>query len=182
LETLYAPRLEEAYERLAYHYARTDNVGQAVAYLTRVVEKAARHSAHVEAISHLAQALELLQTLPATPERSQQELTLHIALGASLLPPKAMRRLRWSRPTPAPGSSVTTWTTPISCSQRRMACVIIIKCAPSIRRPVALGEQLLTLAQQAQDSAMLLVAHRALGTTLLLLGAAASSQLKPTGL
>jgi predicted ATPase len=31
LETLYAPRLEEAYERLAYHYARTDNVGKAVA-------------------------------------------------------------------------------------------------------------------------------------------------------
>jgi predicted ATPase len=52
LETLYAPRLEEAYERLAYHYARTHNVGKAVAYLTRIVEKAARHSAHVEAISH----------------------------------------------------------------------------------------------------------------------------------
>ena len=26
LETLYASRLEDAYERLAYHYARTDNV------------------------------------------------------------------------------------------------------------------------------------------------------------
>ena len=51
LETLYAPRLEEAYERLAYHYARTDNVAKAVAYLTRVAEKAARNSAHVEAIS-----------------------------------------------------------------------------------------------------------------------------------
>jgi predicted ATPase len=42
LETLYAPRLEDAYERLAYHYARTDNVAKAVAYLTRVAEKAAR--------------------------------------------------------------------------------------------------------------------------------------------
>ena len=37
----------------------------------------------------------------------------------------------------------------------------------------ALGEQLLTLAQQAQDSAMLLAAHRALGTTLMYLGAVA---------
>ena len=73
LETLYAPRLEDAYDRLAYHYVRTDNVAKAVAYLIRVAEKAARHSAHVEAISHLTQALELLQTLPATPERSQQE-------------------------------------------------------------------------------------------------------------
>ncbi len=28
LETLYAPRLEDAYDRLAYHYARTDNVAR----------------------------------------------------------------------------------------------------------------------------------------------------------
>src|SRR5262245_6751593 len=34
LETLYAPRLEDAYDRLAYHYARTNNVAKAVAYLT----------------------------------------------------------------------------------------------------------------------------------------------------
>src|SRR5262249_47486248 len=34
----------------------------------------------------------------------------------------------------------------------------------------ALGEQLLTLAQQVQDPAMLFVAHRALGTTLFCLG------------
>ena len=38
-----------------------------------------------------------------------------------------------------------------------------------------LGEQLLALAQQAQDSAMLVAAHRALGTTLSFLGAPASA-------
>jgi len=85
LETLYAPRLEEAYDRLAYHYARTDNVAKAVVYLTRVAEKAARHSAHVEAITHLTQGLELLKTLPAMPERGKHELALHLALGASLI-------------------------------------------------------------------------------------------------
>jgi class 3 adenylate cyclase len=59
LETLYAPRLEEAYDRLAYHYARADNVAKAVAYLTLVAKKAARNSAHMEAIAHLTQGLEL---------------------------------------------------------------------------------------------------------------------------
>jgi class 3 adenylate cyclase len=88
LETLYAPRLEDAYERLAYHYARTDNVAKAVEYLLRVAEKATRNSAHVEAITHLVHGLELLKTLPAVPERSQQELSLHIALGASLIATK----------------------------------------------------------------------------------------------
>ena len=88
LETLCAPRLEDVYDHLAYHYARTDNVAKAVAYLTRVAEKAARHSAHVEAIMHLTRGLELLKTLPTTPERNQQELPLHIALGASLIATK----------------------------------------------------------------------------------------------
>ena len=39
----------------------------------------------------------------------------------------------------------------------------------------ALGEQLLTLAQQVQDSAMLVAAHRALGATLFYLGAVAAA-------
>src|SRR5262245_19450173 len=39
----------------------------------------------------------------------------------------------------------------------------------------ALGEQLLTLAEQVQDSAMLLAAHRALGATLFFLGTVASA-------
>jgi predicted ATPase len=40
----------------------------------------------------------------------------------------------------------------------------------------ALGEQLLTLAQQVRDASMLCAAHRALGSTLLSLGAVASAQ------
>ena len=45
-------------------------------------------SANVEAISHLTKGLELLKTLPDTPERAQQELTLQIALGVPLMATK----------------------------------------------------------------------------------------------
>ena len=45
----------------------------------------------------------------------------------------------------------------------------------------ALGEQLLTLAQQVQDSAMLMAAHRALGVTLFYLGAVATANAPDTG-
>jgi hypothetical protein len=41
-------------------------------------------SAHVEAISHITAGIELLKTLPETPARIQQALTLYIALGAAL--------------------------------------------------------------------------------------------------
>src|SRR5712691_6785552 len=40
----------------------------------------------------------------------------------------------------------------------------------------ALGEQLLSLAQQVQDSAMLIAAHHTLGLTLFFMGAVASAQ------
>ena len=42
-------------------------------------------SANTEATHFLTTALELLQTLPDTPERGRQELTLHLSLGASLM-------------------------------------------------------------------------------------------------
>ena len=36
-------------------------------------------------LAHLTKGLELLKTLPDTPERAQQELTLQLALGAALV-------------------------------------------------------------------------------------------------
>ena len=38
--------------------------------------------------AHLTKGLELLKTLPDTPERTQQELTLQLALGAPLMATK----------------------------------------------------------------------------------------------
>lgn len=57
LESLYAERLEEVYDRLAYHYARTAESAKAIEYLTRFAEKAARGYAHVEAVTALQEAL-----------------------------------------------------------------------------------------------------------------------------
>jgi predicted ATPase len=42
----------------------------------------------VEAIGHLTKGLKLLKTLPDTPARTQQELTLQIALGPALMATK----------------------------------------------------------------------------------------------
>jgi tetratricopeptide (TPR) repeat protein len=175
LETLYAPRLEEAYERLAYHYARTDNVSKAVAYLTRAAEKAARHSVHVEAISHLTQALELLQTLPATPERGQQELMLHIALGASLIATTGYAAPEVEQTYARARQLCHHLADPHQLFPALHGLRNYYQVRAEYQTSRTLGEQLLTLAQQAQDSAMLLVAHRALGTTLLLLGAGGSA-------
>jgi class 3 adenylate cyclase/tetratricopeptide (TPR) repeat protein len=80
LEALYVDRLEEVYDRLAYHYARTDEADKAVAYLTSFAEKAARSYAHAEAVSALQEALSCVERLSGGPlDRLVLELTLRQA-------------------------------------------------------------------------------------------------------
>ena len=57
LESLYADHLEDAYDRLAYHYARTDKSAKAVEYQRLIAERAARAYAHAEAAATLQDAL-----------------------------------------------------------------------------------------------------------------------------
>ena len=151
---------------LAMHFERGRDAQRAVQYLGQAGQRSMERSAYVEAVAHLTRGLEVLQTLPATPERSQQELTLHIALGASLIATKGYA---------APEVEQTYARARQLCHHlddphQRFPVLYGLRNYYQVRAEYqtarALAEQLLTLAQQAQDSAMLLAAHRALGTTL----------------
>jgi len=85
IENLYAERLEEFYEMLALHYTEAGLSKKAIGYCQRAGKRATGRSAYQEAISHLTTGLTLLQTLPETLERHQQELPLQTALGAASL-------------------------------------------------------------------------------------------------
>jgi hypothetical protein len=67
------------------HFERGRDTPRAVQYLRQAEQHSLERSAYVEAVAHLTRGLEVLKTLPATPERTQQELTLHITLGTALL-------------------------------------------------------------------------------------------------
>lgn len=64
LEALHAGRLEDVYDRLAYHYSRSLEAAKAVGYLTAVAERAARGYAHAEAVAALGEALQHAEHLP----------------------------------------------------------------------------------------------------------------------
>ncbi|MBI3302547.1 MAG: hypothetical protein HYZ72_10805 [Deltaproteobacteria bacterium] len=51
-------------------------------------QQAVQRSANAEAAGHLTTALELLKAIPDTPERAQQELTLHLTLGPTWMAAK----------------------------------------------------------------------------------------------
>src|SRR5207249_6481197 len=76
--------IEDHYSDLAHHYTRSGKTEKAIEYLHLAGQQAVQRSANVEAITHLTTALELLTTLPDTRERAQQELLLHLTLGAPL--------------------------------------------------------------------------------------------------
>jgi predicted ATPase len=88
LEALYSVSLDEHYSALAHHYSRSGNTQKAVEYLGLAGQQAVQRSANTEAITHLTTALELLKTLPDTPERDQHELTLQTTLGPALMATK----------------------------------------------------------------------------------------------
>ena len=71
-------------ERLARHYTEAGLEEQAIPYWQQAGQRALERSANSEAVSHFTKGLELLKTLPATPERTRQELALQLALGPSL--------------------------------------------------------------------------------------------------
>ena len=85
IENLYAERLEEFYEMLALHYTEAGLSKKAIDYCLRAGKRATERSACQEAIGHLTTGLTLLQTLPETLARHQQELPLQTALGAASL-------------------------------------------------------------------------------------------------
>jgi predicted ATPase len=102
IEALYAERLEEYSEQLAHHYDRAGDAAKAVRYLRQAGEKAWRSYANEEAIAHLSRGLELLQTMPITPERDRQELDLLVSLGVPLVltkghaAPEVQRTYAWA--------------------------------------------------------------------------------------
>jgi DNA-binding NtrC family response regulator len=87
LEKLYAGRLEEAYDRLAYHYSKSDEREPAVKYLACFAEKAARSNALVEAVTALQEAFLLAEGLGAGSRHEAQtaELLLRRAECLTLL-------------------------------------------------------------------------------------------------
>jgi TOMM system kinase/cyclase fusion protein len=174
LESQFPETAETQPELLAHHYTEAGLTGQAVAYWYKGGQRASERSAHVEAIAHLRQGLALLQTIPQT-QRLQREVDMYTALGASLLATKGQA---------APEVGQTY-------SRARQLCEHLedpYQLFPVLRglwhyyfvraelqTAQALGEQLLTLAQRVQDSAMLIAAQRALGSTLYHLGAVAAA-------
>jgi predicted ATPase/class 3 adenylate cyclase len=85
LESRFPDIAEANPELVAHHYTEAGATEQAVANWLKAGQRAARKSAHLEAITHLRQGLNLLTTLPETTERAKLELAFQSTLGPAVV-------------------------------------------------------------------------------------------------
>jgi predicted ATPase len=90
LEAAYGARAGEIAAQLAVHCERGGEVGRAVQAWQQAAEQAGRRHAYHEASAALRRGLALLATVPESPVRAQQELTLRLMLGELLMCVKGM--------------------------------------------------------------------------------------------
>ncbi len=170
LEGRFSETRETQPELLAHHYTEAGLLAQAIPYWQRAGERAVQRSAHVEAISHFTKGLMLLQVLPDTPERVQQELLLQISLGSPLMATKgwgateverayARARELCQRVGETPQLFPVLWG---------MWGFYVMRAQHQTARRLA--EQCLSLAQSVQDRDLLIGAHVALGCSFSYMG------------
>jgi predicted ATPase len=158
-------------ELVAQHYTAAGCAEQAVVYWQRAGQQASDRSANLEAISHLTTGIELLKTLPETPEHTQHAVTLYIALGAVLQVTKGQAAPEVEHAfTQARALCQQVGETP-ELVQVLFGLWRFYLLRPQLHTARELGDTLLRLAQRADDPALAVIAHYALGTTWLWLGA-----------
>jgi class 3 adenylate cyclase/predicted ATPase len=171
LEAQFPETAETQPELLARHYTEAGLLAQAIPYWQRAGQRALERSANVEAVGHFTTGIELLKTLPETPARIQQALTLYIALGAALLMTKGHAAPEVEDAyTQARALCQRVGETP-ELGQVLFGLWRFYIARPQLHTARELGETLLRLAQDAHDPALSVIAHYALGTTRFWLGA-----------
>jgi predicted ATPase len=165
LEARFPEICETQPDLLAHHYTEAGLVTQAIPYWQRAGERASQRSANLEAISHLTKGLEVLKTLPETPERTRQELDLQTTLGPALMAakgyaaPEVEQAYARARALAAQVEE-TPRLFPVLWGLQRFY-LVRGKFIPAAE----LAQQLLNLGQGAHERTLVLEAHRALGQT-----------------
>lgn len=174
-EQAYGSRASERAVELAMHCTRGHEPSKAAHYHAEAGTQALQRHAHHEAIGHLRSACALLTTLPDTPERAQRELALQMRLGTAL---QALHGHAAPDAEQAYGRALQLCQ-PLQ--EPRQLCGVLwglrtyYNGRAEFHTARQVAEQLLAVAHQVAEPALLVEAHRALGNTLYFQGDVATA-------
>jgi TOMM system kinase/cyclase fusion protein len=171
IEAQFPALVETQPEIVAQHYTAAGCAEQAVVYWQRAGEQAGDRSANLEAVSHFTSGIELLQTLPETPERTRQSLSLYIALGSAL----QMTKGHGAPEVEHAYNQARTLCQQVGEAPELFKVLLGLWRFSGVRSQWhtarEIGDTLLRLAQRANDPASSVLAHYTLGVTWFYLGA-----------
>jgi predicted ATPase len=165
LESIFAEELDDHLSQLAHHYRHSDNLIKAVEYLGRAGQQALQRSAHVDAISSLRAAIDLLQRLPDGPERIQRELPLQLALGSASIAIHGYAAPEVEQAFTRARELCEQLGDPPELFPALFGLFALFYLRGELSIACALAEQLMQRAHDAHDPTLLLMAHMALGDT-----------------
>jgi len=175
LEGLYGPEVDQVAARLAWHFEQAGRAEQGVEYLIKAARQAVRLGANDQVLEFCTRGLTLLETLPDTTKKCQQELDLQILQGNVFIATRgygspevemafsrAHELCRQVGQTPQLSSVLFgLWGYNFHQAKHQVA--------------LELGQRALRLAQQQPELGPLMNAHRLLGVTSFYLGEFAAS-------
>jgi DNA-binding SARP family transcriptional activator/tetratricopeptide (TPR) repeat protein len=166
----YREDVQAIVSQLALHFEQAGMVNEAIDYYRQAGDRAIRMSANAEAILHLNKGIELLKTLPPSPERDKRELAMQFALAGPTIAihswgaPEALqiydRTMELSQALNDTSNLLQVML------QRQSA----LTTHAEHRAALELAEQCNQVAQQSDDSTQILLAHQILGVTCMFVG------------
>jgi class 3 adenylate cyclase/tetratricopeptide (TPR) repeat protein len=160
-----------AVEVVARHYTEAALPAQAVRYWRKAGRSANERSAYAEAIAHLQEGLELVKSLPETPERVSEELKLQFALHGPLTATKGYTAPEVEK---ACNRALELYQQMGESPQLFLELLARLHSVYSNRgdleKSLEITKEMLRLAESKQEPLFLLWAHYCLGHTLLLRG------------
>src|SRR6478672_11420993 len=170
LEHDFSELAENQPQVLAYHYQEAGNHQLAIRCWLESGQRALAHSANVEAIANFRKALQILNALPETPERTKQEVDIQLALGIPLIAVQGY----------------TAAETREAFSRARTLCLRLGNIPEYFQalfglwgnrwmggrndEALPMAEEFLSRSRALSDPVLLMVAHRVMGSTLLTVG------------
>jgi class 3 adenylate cyclase/predicted ATPase len=162
-------------EVLAHHYQEAADHQRAIHGWFKSGQRALAHSANVEAIANFRKALQLVNALPETPERTKQEIDILLAMGIPLI-------------------AVQGYASAETCeafSRARILCLQLGNIPEYFQalygcwghswmsgkngHALPMADEFLSRSQALSDPVLQMVAHRVMGSTLLTMGEFRSS-------
>ena len=165
IEEGFPETVETQPELLAHHLVQAGLTERAIGYLRKAGQRSIGRSANAEAIRHLTQALELLQSQPAGPARTRAALGLEAMLSQAMIAGYGYAARETAEMLLRAKGHIDDQTDP---SQKLTILYGIWAChyvRGEVARQTGAAAEFLGEAERHNDPAALCVAHRIIGTT-----------------